>query len=116
MASLGMGSNCYEFKEAAIDKEISETHPGNYALGYQKSGTFYVQYVGRSDHDVAGRIKRHLKKSYTHFKYCYATSPRDAYKRECKNYHDFGGSDKLNNDIHPDRPDGTNWKCPCCGL
>ena len=38
-----------------------------------------------------------------------------AFEKECRNFHDFGGVEKLDNDIHPDRPDGAAWKCPVCG-
>lgn len=117
MASLGMGSSVYKFSKQEVNKVITKTGPGNYALGYlNANGRLRVCYVGRSDHNVASRIQDHLEKGYTHFKFCYATSSWDAYKRECENYHDFGESDDLDNDIHPDRPDGTNWKCPCCGF
>ncbi len=51
---------------------------------------------------------------YKHFKFSYATSPKAAFEKECKNYHDFGGSEKLDNKQHPERPDGTNWECPVC--
>jgi hypothetical protein len=44
------------------------------------------------------------------------TSPKAAFEKECKNYHDFGGSEKLDNKQHPERPDGTNWECPVCDM
>lgn len=118
MASLNMNGP-YHFTEEDILNEVTQIKPGNYALGYLKKNSdekdvFIVQYVGRSDSDVAERILQHLGEPYKHFKYSYATSPRAAFLQECQNYHDFGEKEKLKNKIHPDKPAGTNWKCPCC--
>ena len=114
MASLGMNGP-FVFTASEIDKQITRTCAGNYALGRKNDkGGLTVKYVGRADSDVNDRIKDHLGKSYSHFKFCYATSPKAAFEKECENYHDFGGSAKLDNKIHPDRPDGASWKCPRC--
>jgi hypothetical protein len=40
----------------AIDEEIEERSPGNYALGYLDAGAFVVFYVGRSDSDLKSRL------------------------------------------------------------
>jgi len=76
-----------------------------------------VRYVGRSDTDVNSRLRSWVGKDsrYKQFKYSYATSSKEAFEKECKNYHDFGGSESLDNKDHPQRPEGTNWKCPVCG-
>ena len=116
MASLGMKGS-YAFNEGTIKKEITKTSAGNYALGYEKDdGTYIVQYVGRSDSDVGGRLSSHIGKKYSEFKYSYATSPKAAFEKECENYHDFGGNKKLHNEIHPDRPQNSSWKCPRCNV
>ena len=39
-------------------------------------------------------------------------SSKEAYEKECKNYHDFHA---LLNKIHLDRPDGASYHCPVCG-
>lgn len=119
MSSLGMNGP-FDFNRNTIDQEVSCTNPGNYALGYVKDeNTFIVQYVGRSDDDVNSRLKDHLNdpESYSSFKFSYATSPKEAYEKECRNYHDFGGPErKLNNKIHPDQPNyPKTWECPVCG-
>ena len=113
MASLGM-EGPYDMTSEQIDANITKTSPGNYALGYTKNGIFKVQYVDRADSDVASRLKDHLDEEYEKFKFCYASSPTDAYLRECKNFHDFGGSLKLHNKIHPAKPADSKWKCPVC--
>jgi len=112
MAILGMDGP-YVFTSLEIDRVVTKTSAGNYALGHSND-TFVVQYVGRSDTDVNLELKARLNSKYKHFKYSYATSPKAAFEKECHNYHDFGGSEKLDNKIHPSRPAGTSWKCPVC--
>jgi len=106
----------YTLKNDNIDEVITKTSAGNYALGDSDEKTFYVRYVGRADENVKVRLKSWVgkKDKYKEFKFSYATSPKAAFEKECQNYHDFGGSDKLDNDIHPDRPEGSGWKCPMC--
>lgn len=115
MPSLNMKGS-YPLKDNAIDSHVSRRAPGNYALGYTKEGsTFIVQYVGRSDDDVNSRLHDWTDAGFKRFKFSYATSAKAAFEKECRNYHDFGGSRKLKNKVHPDRPNGTHWKCPVCG-
>lgn len=115
MATLEMNGP-YELANTAIERNVTQKSAGNYGLGKESDSTFYVNYVGRSDDDVRNRLKTWVgkKAAYTHFKFSYATSPKAAFEKECKNFHDFGGTSKLDNDVHPQRPEGTNWKCPFC--
>jgi len=118
MASLDM-KGPYKLTAEKIDEVVTRTSQGNYALGYVRDNTFYVCYVGRSDTDISERLNQSVGKKpnqYTHFKFSYATSPKAAFEKECRNYHDFGGANKLDNEYHPQRPDGTNWKCPVCNI
>lgn len=115
MTSLNM-QGPYDLDIASIDANITRTSPGNYALGnVNGNGAFIVKYVGRSDSDLNARLKQHVGE-HPKFKYSYATSPDAAFEKECKNFHDFGGTDKLENDIHPDRPANSGWKCPECNI
>ena len=104
----------WPFTEDNIKKHITKTSPGNYRLGSLnvKKKNLTVEYVGRSDVDVADRIADHLDEGYTHFRYLYATSAKDAFEQECYDYHRFQCAA---NKYHPDKPDGTNYKCPVCG-
>ena len=114
MPSLGM-SGPYVFTRAKIDEIVTKKSEGNYALGYvNQSKTFIVQYVGRSDSDVNAELKNGISTRYKSFKCSYASSPKAAFEKECRNYHDFGGSAKLHNKIHPARPANSGWKCPVC--
>lgn len=115
MASLDM-QGPFSLSSAVIDIQITKTSAGNYALGsVNGEGTFIVKYVGRSDTDLNARLKLHAGTGkHPKFKYSYATSPKTAFEKECKNFHDFGGTEKLENDIHPDRPENADWKCSYC--
>jgi len=115
IASLDM-KGPYDLTTQKIDELITKNSLGNYALGYVSGSAYIVKYVGRSDDDVNDRLKKWVgkNKNYKKFKFSYATSPKAAFEKECKNYHDFGGSKKLDNEKHPERPDNTDWKCPLC--
>ena len=116
MASLDMNGP-YPLNSAQINRQVTQTSAGNYALGYVRDDdTFIVQYVGRSDEDVNDRLHDWIDTKYKRFKYSYATGAKAAFEKECHNYHDFGGSDKLDNKAHPDRPSGKNWECPVCTI
>lgn len=113
MTSLEMNGP-YDFTSETIDKVVTKKSAGNYALGYTDSEGFTVQYIGRSDTDVASELKNYLFTNYKKFKFRYAASPKAAFEKECKNYHDFGGKEELQNKNHPDIPNGMDWKCPYC--
>lgn len=104
----------FTFDQSTIDKKVTKKSAGNYALGYMKADTFIVRYVGRSDSDLHGRLTSQLTEDpHKMFKFSYASSALEAYKKECRNYHDFGGSKSLENDIHPDKP-VISCSCPVC--
>lgn len=113
MVTLNM-EGPYTFDQSTIDKKVTKKSAGNYALGYMEDNTFRVCYVGRSDSDLHGRLSSQLTEHPNKmFKFSYAGSALEAYKKECENYHDFGGSKFLENDIHPDKP-VILCSCPVC--
>jgi hypothetical protein len=52
---------------------------------------------------------------YTHFEFIYAPSAKAAFEKDCRNYHDFGGSYGLDNERHPIATPGRSWTCPVHG-
>jgi len=114
MVKLDMNGS-YELKKEKIEEKITKISSGNYALGHIKDKSFIVEYVGRSDDDLNKRLIKWVS-SYKRFKFSYATSPKAAFEKECKNYHDFGENKSLDNKIHPDRPDGSSWACSDCDI
>lgn len=116
MASLNM-NRFYRLTNEKIEDVILQNSPGNYALGAKKKdeNTFIVQHVGRADKDVGERLKSWVD-DYERFKFSYANSAKDAFEKECTNYHDFRGKEILDNENHPDRPTDKSWKCPMCNI
>jgi hypothetical protein len=112
MPSTGL-SGPYSLTSLGISGNITRVSPGTYALGKTENGTFYVHYVGRSDDEVAKRLQDHVPLWYPQFKFGYFLSPKAAFEKECRLYHDFSPAD---NDIHPARPWNANWECPVCTL
>jgi len=113
LSTLGMiGPTALTVKN--IDQFITGRSPGNYALGYVLGHSFIVKYIGRSDTDLNISLKSWIN-SYAYFKWSYASSELEAYEKECANFHDFGGSEMLDNHDHPSKPKGSKWVCPVCG-
>jgi len=106
----------FDYDTPTIQSKVDSEKIGNYALGKtDDKGDFYPKYVGRSDSDLQGELTSRLqdKDHHSKFKFSYADSKKEAFEKECKNYHDFEKS--LENKIHPDSPNGMNLKCPVCG-
>ena len=110
MAITGL-SKALSLSADVINRNVAVNQIGAYALGYTSDNIFYVQYVGRSDSDLNGRLLQH-DGVYSQFMYGYYYSSKAAYEKECRLYHQFTPPD---NDIHPARPSGTNHTCPVCG-
>ena len=125
MGSLNM-TGPYDFNKDSIDINVTKVSSGNYALGFldKNSDNFHVTYIGRSDSDVNDRLKKQLSVTKNiiskyetknlSFKYSYASSPKEAFEKECYNYHNFVNSKKLGNNQHPERSGDEEWKCPIC--
>jgi hypothetical protein len=99
---------------ATIDTQVVGYGPGAYALGKADGDILYIKYVGRSDSDLNARLKNWAG-TYTDFMYAFFPSAKAAFDKECGLFHDFGGTARLDNKMHPDRPNGSNWTCPRCG-
>lgn len=86
--------------------------PGAYALGpVQTPGVLTVNYVGRSDADLIGRLGVHADAGhYSSFLYGFFDSAEAAYHKECALYHAFGETN-LDNVIHPAAPAGSRLRC-----
>ena len=111
----------YELSDIIVNTVVPDYKMGNYAFGYidKKDGAFVVRYVGRSDSDLRNEIKQQMGNDCaagcTHFMFSTAKTKKEAFEKECRNYHDFGGNTKLHNKNHPDKPNGTKYKCPIEG-
>lgn len=102
----------FQLTKISVDTNASGFGPGAYALGrLGKDGVLYVSYVGRSDDDLNGRLKKHVGR-YTHFQHAFYNTSRDAFAKECILYHEFNPPDNL---VHPAKSAGTNYQCPIAG-
>ena len=105
----------YSLTVQNIDAVARGKVPGAYALGHRNDkNVFIVEYVGRSDDDVNGRLKKSVRNQVSRVQSGYFNTAKQAFDRECRIFHDFGGTASLANEIHPARPKGSDWKCPHC--
>ncbi|MEE9552815.1 MAG: hypothetical protein V3W18_00850 [candidate division Zixibacteria bacterium] len=110
-------SKSYPLDPETVEKAIKMRAAGNFALGeIGETGSFVVEYVGRSGSDVKRKIKAMLGRQYSAFRYCYAMTPKDAFEKDCRIFHDLGGSIMLDNTEHPTRPERVKWQCPLCDI
>ena len=100
----------FDLTADGVSNQVTGTGPGAYALGTLKNdGLFYIDYIGRSDDDLAARLQDHVPTSYPHFKYAFYPSALAAFNKECQLYHEFKPTA---NKVHPARPKGTRHPCP----
>ena len=88
---------------------------GSYQLGFlDPVGSFLPMYPGRSDTDSRRRLLDHVRAGiYTHFRFFPTRTVREAFTRECRDYHlllEMG----IDNVIHPRRPRNLSYECPYC--
>lgn len=107
----------FNLDKETIDKKVKGLGAGAYALEKRsKPDTFVVNYVGRSDTDLNDRLKNWCDTKYKRFKYAFYDTAKAAFLKECRLYHDFGETDSLDNEQHPERPTGKDWECPICDI
>lgn len=112
MASTGLDGP-FPLTDAGVTSAVAKKSAGAYALGYTNNNAFHVEYVGRSDDDLAARLQQHVPEHYQQFKAKYFNSAQEAFFKECRLYHDFPND---NNKVHPARTKGKNWSCPVCTI
>lgn len=110
-AQLGM-KGPFKLEENSIYAVLEANRIGNYALGdLDKNGEFIPRKIGRSDSDLLKEVLSwDAFHRYTHFSYAYASGIKQAYEKECHNYHDF--FQLLSNAPHPKAPEGSDYPCP----
>lgn len=94
----------------SLTTQVEKNYAGTYILS---RGGKHAHYVGRSDRDLGSRVTQSAREGrYSHFWFIYASSPREAYLKECEYFHKYEPSDNTN---HPAVPPGTYWRCPVNG-
>ena len=103
-------SDLHRLDNEFIDKHVVGGRVGVYILDKYQPGPFATHFVGRSDNDVADRLKKWVSDGgFLYFKVKYEPSTKSAYELECQIYHDLK---PVENIIHPEAPDGTSYTCP----
>ena len=104
----------YKIQDILDNDIIIRSSCGVYILSKNRK---FPYYVGRSDINLRERIlTSSLERDCDYFSYKETTSPRNAFLLEYRYYHGLTERGyKLANEIHPDVPDGTYWRCPVEG-
>lgn len=104
----------FDLTQAGVANAVKGVGAGAYALGsVGADGLFYIDYVGRSDSDLAARLQQHTPEHYLKFKFGFYSTAKAAFDKECSLYHDFRPTD---NKVHPARTKGANWSCLHCTI
>jgi hypothetical protein len=103
----------HPLRQDTIKELLILASPGTYVLGDAGTEGFRARRVGRSDYDVAARLREFVG-FYSAFKFTYCDSARVAFERECELYHAFAAS--LDSPLHPSRRSYSVWRCPHCSL
>lgn len=110
---MGLASGPHPLTSDGVALAVKAKSPGAYALGKMGTdGVFYIDYIGRSDDDVANRLLQHVPEPYPQFCFGYYSSAKAAYDKECWLYHTFRPT---NNKVHPAKPKNSSLVCPECG-
>lgn len=114
------GLLCKDVIERTVPDGIQ---PANYRIGRLIGDNFSIIYVGRvderQDRGLKDRLIEHIGEwpGNLYFNWNNEADVEYAYYRECEDYHkwlEYEG--KLENDIHPRKPNGMNdLDCPICG-
>jgi hypothetical protein len=113
--TLGLPNGPYHLNKENVKNFVEKKKSGNYAIGYASPvGGFIPKMVGRSDKNIQeailNKIDEARRKGYDKFCFKYANSLKEAFERECLNYHTYNR--QLDNKIHPSPPEGHDLKCP----
>ena len=93
---------------------VPKNATGVYFLANKENGKFVLKYVGRSDTKLRNRLLQHAKEGkYSYFSFVLTRTIFDAFRIECREYHN---AVNLDNKIHPRKPKNLDYKCPYCNL
>jgi hypothetical protein len=96
--------------DRTIKQMVRKPQPGIFLLHTVPGGQ--PRFLGRDDRNVRDKLLKWLGRSYRYFQFDYCETPEEAFRRQCELYHQL--KQYLDNTRHPERPDGTDWRCPLC--
>ncbi len=104
-----------KFKKLTIENvehSVSKNATGTYFLAKNVNSDIHLKYIGRSDTRLRERLLNHVKiGKYTHFSFQLTNTIYEAYRIECREWHN---AIDLDNKIHPKKPKNLNYRCPYC--
>ncbi|HWO57864.1 MAG TPA: hypothetical protein VNN55_09880 [bacterium] len=102
----------YTLTLKAVEWLRDESWPGVFVLGEssRESGSFHVEYVGRSDTNLADRISEWIG-THPEFMFAFTETPWQAFLEECHIFHHLHPS---GNQSHPVASLYRGWQCPDC--
>lgn len=108
-------SQVHELNRSNVRLNVERKTIGSYLLGYiDPEDEFIPLYPGRSDTNLQNRLLRHASLGYfTHFRFFPTNRIREAFLRECRDYHLLLRAG-ITNIIHPRHPNGLPYSCPYC--
>ena len=86
MLNVGLNGN-YQLNSTNVGIRLPRKSAGAYALGrtLNADGYMLVDYVGRADYDVNGRLKQHASEGkYKYFAFIYCEGVTAAHAKECE--------------------------------
>ncbi len=106
----------FDLENDIIESNVTRSGPGTFRLGHNDVwGQLSVRYIGRSDDDLKAELRRQSqKKKYTRFTFQLAETARQAFERNCRDYHKYRGNGYLDNSKHPTVPASHDVPCPIC--
>ena len=101
-----------------VDREVPQD-PGLYFLMATDSSP--VRYIGQTEnlHDALHAWAERVNETrhYRYFSYDYERDAYQRFRRFCDLYHyHWDSQGNLDNEGHPQRPEGTDWACPHCDI
>lgn len=101
----------YDLSFDSLERALPKRRIGVFAIGHiDPAGIFRVQRVGRDQSDVQERLRGFIG-SGNKFKYALAGTAFEAFELECELFHKLKPPSNI---MHPDRPQGSGWKCRHC--
>lgn len=100
--------------KANVKNSVLKNAKGAYFLGNEKNGDFHIKYIGRSDTRLRSRLIDHVKndnEDYTHFSFEITDTILEAYRIECREWHN---AIDLDNKAHPKKPKNLKYRCSYC--
>lgn len=108
----------YALTRDSVSRVVPSGKIGTYLLAsYGKTmfGTdaVFIEYVGRSL-DLRDRLLEHVPERYLLLYFKELATESSAYLSECEDYHRYGGTSCLDNEVHPAKPSIVSPRCPVC--